>query len=71
MMSVADPAARHFPTGRHGGSAICGTATFGIAHETICAWADTRLAGILYSVNEGKTAPALASLTRTFRNRLE
>lgn len=71
MMMGTGADTQHFAPGRHGGSAECGQATFGVAKETLCAWADTRLAGVIYSINEGKTPAAMATLTRQFRDRIE
>lgn len=71
MMMGTGAVTRAFAPGPHGGAVSCGVATFGIAKETMCAWADTRLAGILYSINEGKSPQDIAAVTQQFRARIE
>lgn len=71
MLSGAVPDSTTFPSGSHGGSTRCGAATFGVAHETMCAWSDSRASGMLVSVNEAMTVPGLATITQSFRDATE
>jgi hypothetical protein len=71
LLSGAAPDAGLVEPGRHGGTARCGSTMFGTAAETMCAWSDQHLSGMLVSVHESKTPAGLADLMRTFRDLVE
>lgn len=71
LLSGATADARGVAPGSHGGTAQCGDATFGTVAETMCAWSDSHVSGMLVSVNESKSPAELADVMRTFRDHVE
>jgi hypothetical protein len=60
-----------YSSGSHGGVTRCGTAQFGAAAETMCAWSDPKTSGVLVSVNPPVSPAALASVSVAFRDDVE
>jgi hypothetical protein len=59
-----------YPAGPHGGSLTCAQATVGIASETVCAWDDSKVFGMVVSANPALDPSVVAGLVNQLRDEL-
>ena len=71
LLAGAVPGASAFDAGSHGGVLRCGSATFGAASETMCAWSDSHTVGMLVSISPARPPQELAQVTNQFRDKLD
>ena len=71
LLAGAVPDAAPFDAGSHGGVLRCGSATFGAASETMCAWSDSHTVGMLVSISPARPPQELAQVANQFRDKLD
>lgn len=71
LLAGAAPNNQAFDPGSHGGVLRCGSATFGAASESLCAWSDSHTVGMLVSVNPAKATAVLARTANQFRDAVD
>jgi hypothetical protein len=69
---VASTSDNHrYPPGPHGGAMNCGTAQFGAASETVCAWSDAQTVGLLVSARPALPEAQAAQVTLAARDAVD
>ncbi|MGN6608204.1 MAG: hypothetical protein ACTHMS_14475 [Jatrophihabitans sp.] len=65
-----DPNARTYPAGPRGGTVACAVIPIATQHETLCAWQDAQVVGVLVSVLPALPGPQAATVVNQLRDEL-